>query len=131
MKRTYQLGLDANEIELAFTAGTAGIAYTAVYLARSGGQRTKIAESSHDSGDIIQTKIGDAASLRGAYLVFVTNISCTNLDSSIQQNEHDRLSFRYCIYGGYSGSQIYNQDIDDVMVFPNGQIIVTKPIELL
>jgi len=131
MKRIYNTGLDTNQITLGVTVGTVGIAYTSVYLSRSGGQQLKIAESNEDSGNIKEKSIGTASSLRSSYLIILTSIDLTNVDKDLWQNQADNLSIRYHLSGGFSGSQIYNQDIDDTKVLPNGKILVTKPVELL
>lgn len=62
MKRIYDVGLDSNQIVLGVQVGTVGTAYTSVYLARSGGQHWKLAESSHKSGSIPNRLLGQARS---------------------------------------------------------------------
>lgn len=130
MKRVYDTGEDANSILLNVSVGTVGTAYTAVYLARSGGQQTKLAESNVDSGDIAERKIGAAHELRNAYLQILTYIDLTSVDEEHRKNAIDNLVIRYYLRGGFSGYQVYDHDLDDTIVMPNGKVMVTKPIEL-
>jgi hypothetical protein len=128
MKRTYNIGIDTNQIML----GTVGTAYTSVYSTRSGGQQTKIVESNEDSGNIAEANIGDATSLRNSYLVVRTIIDLSNIDPTLWANQKDNIISKYNIKGGFSGHQIYNQDVDDIFSSPNGKtIVITKPIEFL
>lgn len=132
MKRTYQTGLDTNDIQLAVTVGTVGVAYTDAVINRSGGQITRVAESDEQSGNLPQKSIGTAASVRGTYLVIRTIIDLSHIDPSQWANAKDKLVIRYTLSGGLSGIQFYNQDLDDINSSPNGKIIVvTKPIQLL
>lgn len=131
MKRTYNTGMDTNQIILGVTIGTVGTAYTSVYLTRSGGQQTKIAESDENSGNIVPTNIGKAEVVRNSYLVILTSIDLTNAEKNTWENQGDNLIIRYRLSGGFSGDQVYNQDTDDTKILPNGKILVTKPIELL
>ena len=132
MKRTYNTGVDTNQIILGVTVGTVGTAYTSVYSSRSGGQQTKIAESNEDSGNIAEANIGDATNLRNSYLVIRTIIDFSNVDPTLWANQKDNLISRYNFKGGFSGDQIYDHDIDDIISSPNGKtIVITKPIELL
>jgi hypothetical protein len=131
MKRTYELGIDSNQITLGVTVGTAGTAYTSASIARSGGQQKKIAESNADSGTISDRNIGKASDLVGSYLIIRTIIDFSNIDKSLWKNQADHLIIRYHLDGGFSGNQVYNQDIDDINASPDGKIIIiTKPIEL-
>ncbi len=132
MKRVYDTGSDTNLIDMGVTAGTVGTAYTAVYLVRSGGQFSKLQESNEDSGNIPASSIGSALELRKSYLVIRTLIDLSNIDKDLWKNQQDNLVMRYFLKGGFSGSQIYNQDIDDVTASPSGKILsVTKAIELV
>ena len=131
MKRTYNTGIDTNQITLEVKVGTVGTAYTSVYLARGGGQQTKIAESNEDSGNISEINIGEASTLRNSYLVILTSIDLTNIEPDLWENQGDNLRVRYHLNGGFSGYQVYNQDTDDTKILPNGKILITKPIELL
>ncbi len=131
MKRQYNTGLDANPISLEVKVGTVGTAYTSVYLARSGGQQTKIAESNVDSGNIAAQSIGKAADLKNGYLVILTSIDLSNVEPDKRANAAENLVIRYHISGGFSGDQVYNQDTDDIKILPKGQVLVTKPIQLV
>lgn len=131
MKRIYNTGLDTNQISLRVIVGTVGTAYTSVYLARSGGQQTKIAESSEDSGNIAETVIGPASQVRNSYLIILTSIELNANDIDLWEQQADNLVIRYHLNGGFSGYQVYNHDTDDTKLLPNGKILVTKPIELL
>lgn len=132
MKRTYNTGVDLNQITLGVVIGTVGTAYTSVYLTRGGGQQTKIAESNEDSGNITDINIGNATFLRASYILVRTIIDLSNIDSALWENQKENLTIRYHLNGGFSGNQIYNQDLDDIISSPNGKtIVITKPIELL
>lgn len=130
MKRIYETGEDANSIVINVSVGTVGTAYSAVYLVRSGGQQTKLAESNVSSGSIEKRKIGSARELRNAYLQILTYIDFTSVNEKDRKSAIDNLSVRYIMSGGFSGHQIYNQDTDDTILMPNGKVMVTKPIEL-
>jgi len=131
MKRTYETGIDTNVITLGVKVGTVGVAYTSAIIIRSGGQYTKVAESNQDSGSIAETNIGTAADLKNSYLIVRTIIDLSHIDKSLWENQKDNLVIRYHLSGGFSGNQVYNQDLDDINTSPDGKIIiVTKPIEL-
>lgn len=126
MKRTYITGEDTNTITLGVKVGTVGTACTSVYSARSGGQQTKITESEDDTGNIKDTNIGKASKLHNSYLLIITVIDLSAFDTSTWDN----LTIRYHLNGGFSGNQVFNQDLDDTKTLPDGKIIITKPIEL-
>ncbi|MCW0483997.1 hypothetical protein [Gaoshiqia sediminis] len=126
MKRTYITGEDDNTISLGVKVQTAGIACTTVYSARSGGQQLKINDSADDSGAIREAVIGKASELRNSYLLIITMIDRAVIDPT----EWDNLLIRYHINGGYSGSQVFNHDIDDTKLLPNGKMLIIKPIEM-
>ena len=131
MKRIYDTGIDTNQIKCAVKIGTVGIAYTAMYIARTGGQWTKIKESSTDSGNIRAFTLGKAVNLKNSYLVIRTIIDFSNIDNNLWGVQEDSIVARYHFEGGFSGKQTYNQDTDDITSSPNGKIIiVTKPIQL-
>lgn len=131
MKRNYDTGTDTNQILLGVKVGTVGTAYTSVYVARSGGQSSKIEESNADSGSIIDKIIGDAKQLRSAYLIIRTTVDFSNIDEEQWENQADKIVVKYHINGGFSGNQIYNYDTDDVDIVLGGKVvIITKPIEL-
>jgi len=132
MKRTYDTGIDTNQITFGVIVGTVGTAYTSVYLNRSGGQNTKIKESDINSANIQDSIIGDAKTLKNAYLLSRTTIDFSNINPTLWPNQVNIVVIRYHLAGGFSGDQVYNQDIDDMDVVLNGQILViTKPIKLL
>jgi hypothetical protein len=126
MKRTYITGEDTNSITLGVKVGTQGTAYSSVYTAHSGGLETKIADSEDATGSIRNVNIGKASKLRNSYLLISTVIDLSAFDPTTWDN----LTIRYHLNGGGSGNQVYNQDIDDTKMLPNGKILVTKPIEL-
>jgi hypothetical protein len=131
MKRTYDTGTDTNKIELAVNVGTVGTAYTSVYLSRSGGQNSKIAESNEDSGNIKNTIIGEAKQVKTAYLIIRTTVDFSNIDKEKWSSQAEKIVVRYHLDGGFSGNQIYNYDTDDVDIVLNGKVaVITKPIEL-
>jgi len=131
MKTTYNLGIDANQVKFRVTVGTTATAYTSVYLAKMGGQQTKIAESGYDSGNISHKDLGEAAGLRNHYLAILTNLDLTNIDPSLWEGQIENLDISYELAGGFGGTQIFKQDKDDMKVLPGGKIVVTKPIELI
>lgn len=131
MKRIYNTGIDTNQIELDVKVGTQGTAYTSVNLARTGGENRKIAESNANSGDILKKDIGDAKTIRDAYLIIRTTIDFSSFPTELWPNLADTVVVKYHFNGGFSGDQIYNYDTDDIDIVLNGKVVViTKPIEL-
>jgi hypothetical protein len=132
MKRNYETGLDANDIHINVTVGTPGVASTGIYLARSGGQRKKIAQSNYQSGNIQNTLVGKSGDVKGSYLLIMTLIDLGILEPSNWPAALSNLSISYEISGGLSGSLQYNFDTDDLHSSTDGKIItVSKPINLL
>ena len=132
MKRIYDTGIDSNQIKCTVKIGTVGVAYSAIYKARTGGQWAKIKESSSNSGNIRAFTIGKAVNLKSSYLIIRTIIDFSNIDESLWKNQQDNVVARYGFSGGFSGSQTYNGDTDDITSSPKGKIIViTKPIQLI
>jgi hypothetical protein len=131
MKTTYDLGIDANQVKFRVTVGTTATAYTSVYLARMGGQQTKIAESGYDSGNIGSKNLGNAAGLRNHFLAILTSLDLTNIDPALWEGQIDLLDISYELTGGFGGTQVFRQDKDDMKVLPGGKVLITKPIELL
>ncbi len=126
MKRTYITGDEENAISINVKVQTSGIACTSVYIARSGGQQTRIMDSEDDSGIIREAVIGKASELKNSYLLIITMIDVAVIDPT----EWDNLLIRYHINGGYSASQVYNHDMDDTKLMPNGKMLVIKYIEM-
>lgn len=126
MKRTYITGDDDHLITLGVKISTLGTACTSVYTAHGGGQEIKIADSTDDTGHIKEIIIGKASELKDSYLLVISIVDLSNLD----QTEWDNTTVHYHLNGGASGSQAYNEDIDDTKLLPNGKLIITKPIEL-
>lgn len=132
MKDTYNSGMDHNQISLLVKVGITGTAYTTVYSTKDGQQMIKIAESDENNGNIRSMVIGNAAGLRNQYIVIRTIIDLSNIDPSLWLNQQQNLVISYCFDGGFSGSQIFKQDQDDINASPSGKnIIVTKSIEIL
>ncbi|NIJ52340.1 hypothetical protein [Dyadobacter arcticus] len=130
--RNYTRGNSANEISIAATIGTPGIAHTSVALHRGTGQKLIIAESGIDSGNIPKTAFGTAPDLENCKIIVVTAIDFSDIDPANWESARQNLFTRYGMSGGLSGAQVYNHDTDDVTVFLDGQlIIVTKVIILL
>ena len=130
MKRTYDLGIDTNQIEFEVKVGTVGTAFTSTTLMRSGGQHSQLAESNEDSGNIPKF-VRTAAELRTSYFIVRTIIDFSNIEKDQWENQKDKLIIRYFINSGFSGFQVYNQDMDDILASPSGKLIViTKAIEL-
>jgi len=132
MKRTYNTGLDTNEIKFACTVGTVGAAYSSVYCRRSGGQQTKLLESNKNSGNISESSVGKASTLKGSYLIVTTYIDFSAFKKSEWKKLADQIVIRYRLSGGFSGTQEYNHDLDDMQPIMDGKmVIVTKPIEMI
>lgn len=142
MKRIYDTGLvDDNPISMGVDVATAGVAYTAIYLVRSGGQFNLIAEST-DSENIVETvepngdvkdfDIGLAMNVRKSYIVSRTLIDLTHLDEDKRKREVEIMRINYRFFGGFSGRQLYNFDTDDMIVSPGNKFVsITKPVEML
>lgn len=130
MKRVYDIGEDSNTIYFSMKIGTAGTAYTSVYLAQSGGQQTKLTESDSNSGDIAECNIGTAGDLRNAYLLIAISLDLNSIEEKYRDQAIKNLVIRYFMKGGVSGNQVYNHDTDDIIVIPGGKVLITKPIEL-
>lgn len=130
MKRIYTTGLNKNEIHLKVNISTAGISSTVVVLAKSGGQKTIVAESDINSGNVPRTRIEKAEILKGFYLIIHTTINFGALDKNHWIQEARNFRSEYEISGGFSGNQLYNHDNDDVTISFGGKIItITKPIK--
>jgi hypothetical protein len=124
MKREYILGEDSNQITLEVTIGTTAIASTVVARHRSGGEKTVIARSDVDSGNIGNTAIGSAAALRDSVLVIVTVLNITD-PTHIDSMLHGLVT-RYKIAGGFSGMQTYDHDTDDITINASNTIVVVS-----
>lgn len=135
MKRQYNVGLDTNQIIAEVDAGTRGIAYSAMYQVRSGGQSTLIADSNTTgSGDIKPVNIGQALTLGRSYIVIrsIIDFSQTGLTNDERAVDISNLVIKYIISGGFSATQIYNFDTDDIVVKPDNSIaVITKAIEMV
>ncbi|GAB1402912.1 MAG: hypothetical protein PHX54_04645 [Lentimicrobiaceae bacterium] len=130
MKQIYDTGATENSIFMEVTVGTAGTAYTSVYLTKSDGQRDKLGESDADSGNVKEMRIGTGIELRRTWLQILTFIDFILVDEKNQDNAMNKFLIRYILHGGFSGHQTYVHDPDDVIVMPNGKVLVTKSIEL-
>ena len=132
MKQTYDTGIATNQINLGVTAGTVGTAYTSVTLVNAAGQSSKIAESDQDSGNISERTIGTGGALKNSYVVIRTTIDLSNIDPSLWPGQQQNLAMRYQLTGGFSGSQTFIQEADDVVASPDGKtLVVSKAIQLL
>ncbi|WP_109097706.1 hypothetical protein [Aquimarina sp. AU58] len=132
MKRVYEIGNDTNQINCTVKIGTVGVAYTAVYIARSGGQWSQIKESTSSSGNIKSFLVGQAIDLRDSYLVIRTIIDFSTIDKDLWNEQKNNIVARYYLKGGLLGAQTYNHDTDDITSSSNGKIVViTKPIKLI
>lgn len=131
MNETYNTGMDQNQISSAVNVGTTGTAYSTMYIARNGEDPLKIAESNENNGNIVSQVIGKASELRNSYLIIRTIIDLSNIDPSLWINQQQNLSIKYSLDGGFSGSQLYRVNNDDITASSTGKnIIVTKSIEL-
>jgi hypothetical protein len=124
MKREYMLGEDTNQISLEVTVGTTVIASTVVAHHRSDNEKTVIAQSNVDSGNISNRVIGSAAQLRDSELVIVTLLNIDNPNNI--EAIVNRLATSYRIAGGFSGTQTYSHDPDDIIVNATNTIVVVS-----
>lgn len=132
MKRIYDTGMDNNSIRIEVKIGTVGVAYTATYLFRTGGQWTKLSESTEESGNIPDSKIGDASILRKSYIIIRTLIDFTHLSEDEREIAAANIQAEYKFSGGFSGIQKYNFDKDDLTITPNKKLAtIIKPIEMI
>jgi hypothetical protein len=132
MKSTYQTGIDTNTIALRVKTGTVGTAFTVVYLTLSGGQKTKIAESDLQSGNIPDKTVGQAMQIKNGYLKIRTTVDFSNVDSSQWANQADKIVIKYTLDGGFSGNESFDNDADDADIVENGKtVVITKIIQLL
>jgi|GEM_PF-3398456 len=132
MKRTYDTGMDNNSIKIEVKIGTVGVAYTASYLFRTGGQSTKLSESNEESGNIPESEIGKADYLRKSYIVIRTMIDFGHLTDQEREIAVDNIRTAYIFLGGFSGSQNYNYDNDDLTITPDKKsAIIIKAIEMI
>jgi hypothetical protein len=131
MRRKYNVGTVACQIDLEVKVGTVGSAHTLVYKAFSGGQRTDLAESDMSSGNIARSSIGTNDELRGGCIVVYTTI-----DFGIQPDDQwpqclKGLDIEYHFWGGFSAHQAYNYDNDDIISAGGGKIVtITKAIKM-
>lgn len=134
MKRQYHVGLETNKISAAVNTGTRGIAYTALYQVRSGGQSALLAESTiSGSGDVPPLGIGQGRTLAQSYIVVRTLVDFSHIvDADERANDVRLLVISYTFAGGFSGTQVYNFDNDDITVTPDKKlVVVTKAVEML
>ncbi|SOD80960.1 hypothetical protein [Spirosoma fluviale] len=143
MKRVYDTGLvDNNQLSTAVNVITAGAAYSAVYLLRSGGQFNLIDESTSQrnnpnpekpaNGDILTLPIGLASKVRKSYIVVRTLINMSHLDDDLRKREVELIRIDYSFSGGFSDNQVYNFDNDDITVSPDYKMVsITKPVEMI
>lgn len=132
MKRTYDTGIDENPIKLEVKIGTVGVAYTATYLFRTGGQWTKISESTEDNGNISESEIGQAIYLRKSYIVIRSIIDFGHLSKKERNISIESIKGSYIFTGGFSGYQDYNFDNDDLTITPDKKLAtIIKAIEMI
>lgn len=132
MKRVYNTGLDTNKITMEVAVGTIGFAYSAIYLTRTGGQCSKINESNIQSGSVPNFMIGETSYVRTSYIVVRTLIDLSHLKEEERKSEIRNIIIHYKFSGGFSGNQVYNYDLDDITITPDGKFIsITKPIEMI
>jgi hypothetical protein len=133
MKRVYQVGALEKDISLAVSVGSAGIAYTEANKALSGGQKTTVAQSTKTSGGSISpTVIGTSNGLQGSYLIISTGLDFGALPQTQWAQALKTLSLEYTLCGGFSGTQAYNADLDDVVASLGGKLaMITKPIKMV
>jgi hypothetical protein len=130
MKVSYNLGIDSNQITVGVNIGTTGVAYTTIDLIHNG-NKTTIAESNTESGNIADRVIGIAGDLRNSYLIIITNIDFSNLDRKQQKTEMGHVYTDYHVSGGMSGNLHYHADKDDIEEVTPTELMITKAIELL
>lgn len=132
MKRIYDTGMDKNSIKIEIRVGTVGVAYTATYLFRTGGQWAKLSESNEESGNIQETEIGRASFIRKSYIIVRTMIDLSHLSENEREIASNNIVIEYKFSGGFSGVQKYNFDNDDITITPNKKLVtIIKPIEMI
>lgn len=132
MKRTYNTGIDTNNIEFDVSVGTVGVASTIITQRWSGGTYKVLRESDTGSGNIPEFPAGTAAELRNSFLVSVTVIDFGALPQEQWEQAARTIAIYYTLDGGFSGHQYFNHDTDDLIASQSGKIVViTKPIEMI
>jgi hypothetical protein len=132
MKRTYDTGMDNNSINLDVKIGTVGVAYTATYLFRTGGQWTKLSESNEKNGNIPESEIGKANYLRKSYIVIRSMINFGHLSQNEREIAVNNIRASYIFSGGFTGHQDYNFDNDDLTITPDKKLVtIIKAIEMI
>jgi hypothetical protein len=132
MKRTYDTGMDNNSIKLDVKIGTVGVAYTATYLFRTGGQWTELSESNEENGSIPESEIGKANYLRKSYIVIRSMIDFGHLSENEREIAVKNIRASYIFSGGFSGYQDYNFDNDDLTITPDKKLVtIIKAIEMI
>jgi hypothetical protein len=132
MKTSYETGLDTNDIYISVNAGTPGVATSVIYLARTGGPRTKIAESNLQSGHVPNTLAGKSAEVRGSYFLVQTVVDLGILDPVNWPAAVANLAFTCELSGGLAGTVQVKHDPDDVKVSGNGKIVtIAKQVNLI
>lgn len=131
MRKSYNTGADSNRITLEVTAGTVGVAHTAVTQRWTGGNHKIIKESNADSGNIPEFDAGSAAELKGSFLVITTVVDFANIPQQNWEQAAKTLSVEYTFDGGFSGHQSFDYDDDDKVISQGGKLaVVTKIVEM-
>jgi hypothetical protein len=137
MKRQYSVGNKDDNVSATVNVGTRGIAYTAMYQVRSGGQSALIVDSAsvdgRTDGTIPLVAIGSALTLASSYILVRTLIDLSHItDADERASDANNIVVYYTFTGGFSGTQTYNHDNDDITMTPDKKLVtITKAIEML
>lgn len=101
----YKVGNGNNQIRLAVDVTTTGMAATRAFIlgAPPAYQATDVAASADATGDIVQTKIGQASDLQNKTLSVITKIHITGSDINSRKSEFNSLSAKYVLDNGTEG----------------------------
>lgn len=128
MKKTYQIGLDVNEIFIYVEFGTVGIANTIVQLSKPDGEYANIAQSTVNSGHIPKKRVGTAKDIRGNVLSIRTIVDLHTIFPDRRDNALENMSASYRISGGLSGEVGFGFDADDKTVSADGCVVVIEKV---
>lgn len=127
---TYRVGKGQQQIKLSVDITTIGLAASRAIVVdlNSNDPALPVAHSDNATGDIAQTKIGTAKSLKNKRLSVLTKI---DLIGSIaeKKKESERLTGKYILDDGIDGHQIFD-DPDKIVADDFSVVILYKEIDL-